>query len=111
MERWQVRLSGSAQRDHADILRWTMQSFGAGQAQTYRELMRTALRSLGEGGPEIPGSRLRADIREGVRTPHIQRPGRHLLLYRSAEPNLIEFLRILHDAMDLARHSLDRDPD
>jgi toxin ParE1/3/4 len=32
------------------------------------------------------------------------RRGRHFIMYRAASGNVIEVVRILHDAMDLARH-------
>lgn len=108
-ERWRIRLTGPAHRDFADILRWTRTNFGAQQAQAYRELLLAALAALGDG-PDIPGSKLRGDILQGARTLHIQRPGRHFLLYRPAEGNSLEILRILHDAMDLARHVPSGDP-
>jgi toxin ParE1/3/4 len=73
-------------------------------------MLRAALVALGDG-PDVPGSKPREDILEGSRTLHIQRPGRHFLLYRPAAGNSIEILRILHDAMDLTRNVPDEDPD
>ncbi|MGY4308097.1 plasmid stabilization system protein ParE [Bradyrhizobium sp. USDA 4369] len=59
-------------------------------------------------GPEMAGSRAGDDIAPGVRTLHVARhgrPGRHLLLYRAGGEQIIEIGHILHDRMDLPRHS------
>ena len=60
-----------------------------------------------ESGPVAPGSATRDEIMPGLRSLHIARrgrPGRHFILYRAADGNVVEVLRILHDAMELSRH-------
>ena len=99
---WTVRLSDTAEADYDDILRWTEGRFGAAQA--------TALARL-ERGPATAGARQRDAIGPGVRTLHVGRRGRHVNLFRigSERDRTIDVLRVLHDAMDLARHvALDR---
>lgn len=54
-----------------------------------------------------PGSAGRDEILIGLRTVHVARRGhrgRHFIKYRAADDQVIEVLRILHDAMDLVRH-------
>ncbi len=106
-EAWRVRLSALAELDFANILKWTVEHFGSRQAEIYRD---TLLRAIGDlaSGPDVAGSRPRNEIMPGVRTLHISRhsrAGRHLLIYRVGGPGVIEIGRILHDRMDLPRHS------
>lgn len=102
---WTVRLSNTAEADYDDILRWTKGRFGAVQAASYGNLLATTLARL-ERGPTIDGTRQRDEIGASLRTLHMGRRGRHIILFRvSSEPDwTIDVLRILHDAMDLARH-------
>lgn len=88
-------------------------------------VLRTALKDLGDD-PDRPGVRHRDDLGPGIRTYHaahtsrrvglVRRP-RHLFLFRIAADGAVEVARILHDAMDVARHvpsdfrSDDPDPD
>ncbi|WP_244422115.1 type II toxin-antitoxin system RelE/ParE family toxin [Bradyrhizobium sp. ORS 285] len=77
------------------------------QAEVYRDTLLSAIGDLANG-PDVAGSRARDDIMPGVRTLHVARrgrAGRHLLLYRMSGPGVIEIGRILHDRMDLPRHS------
>ena len=103
---WRVRLGAAAELDLANILKWTAENFGPGQAHAYRD---TIVRAIGElaHGPDVAGSRARDEILRGLRTLHIARHGRrsrHLLMYRVAAERIIEIARILHDSMDLPRH-------
>ncbi len=102
---WTVRLSDTAEADYDEILRWTTRRFGALQAASYGDLLAVALARL-ECGPTIAGARQRDEIGAGLRTLHVGRRGRHIVLFRvGSEPDrTIDVLRILHDAMDLARH-------
>ena len=71
------------------------------------EGMGTTLVAALEAGPEIAGSAARDEIPPGLRSLHVGRlgrRGRHFILYRPAVGEVVEVLRILHDAMDLARH-------
>lgn len=54
-------------------------------------------------------TKAREDIAPGLRLLHAGGRGRHVLLFRPAGDNVIMVLRILHDAMDLARHIPPRD--
>ncbi len=103
--KWTVRLSDTAEADYDDILRWTVRRFGAVQAASYGVLLAAAVARL-ERGPTIAGARPRDEIGAGLRTLHVGRRGRHIILFRiSSEPDrTLDVLRILHDAMDLARH-------
>ena len=108
-QNWTVRLGASAETDIEEILRWTLAQFGEAQTRIYAETISLALMSLA-GGPNIIGSRTRDDIGKRISTLHIARngrSGRHFVLYRVAkhrQSRVIEVLRLLHDAMDLARH-------
>jgi len=103
---WRVRLGAAAELDFANIIRWTVENFGARQSRLYRD---TLLQAIGElaSGPDIAGSKARDDIARGLRTLHIARHGRrgrHFLVYRVAAGGAIEIGRILRDGMDLQRH-------
>jgi toxin ParE1/3/4 len=107
---WKVRLSAAARRDFAEIIRWTTRTFGEPQARRYGDAINRVLGQL-VAGPELPGSRARPDLGSQVRVVAIARQGRrasHLLVYRSAARSELEVIRIVHDAMDMARHVPDR---
>lgn len=104
---WRIRLSTAADKDFVDILQWTEERFGPMQAETYRTTLIDALTAIATR-PDLAGSWTRDDILPGLRSLHVARNGargRHLILYRVAElPDVIDIIRILHDAMDLPRH-------
>ena len=106
---WEVELSSAAEADLRQIVRWTARQFGAAQAAAYGQLLRDALKAL-EAGPNIIGARGREEIGAGYRTLHIarnRRRARHFILFRVVDPaeeRVIRVVRILHDAMDPARH-------
>ncbi|MDI7774681.1 type II toxin-antitoxin system RelE/ParE family toxin [Asticcacaulis sp. EMRT-3] len=109
---WRIRFTAPAEIDFRRIIGYTEEQFGVRQAAGYRKLIRDALVAL-QHGPNIPGSAMRDEIHTGLRTYHIARRGkraRHFILYRASDDHIIEVIRILHDAMDLARH-LPRDVD
>src|SRR5947208_3510895 len=69
----------------------------SGRYQNASEVLREGLRLVEQ----------RDAIMRGLRTLHVARRGRrgrHLLLYRVAEAQIIEIARILHDQMDSERH-------
>ena len=103
--KWTVRLSGTAETDYDEILRWTAGRFGAVQAASYGDLLAALLVRL--EGPTVAGARQRDEIGAGLRTLHLGRRGRHIILFRvgSDVNRAIDVLRILHDAMDLAWHA------
>jgi toxin ParE1/3/4 len=109
------RLSAAAQDDLVDIFAWTNAQFGADARMRYEALVVTALRDVATQ-PERAGSLARPELGNGVRSWHLRlsrqrartaggvvhRP-RHFLVYRM-EPELLVVGRVLHDAMELARH-------
>ena len=106
---WLVRLAAAAETDFQDILRWTLEQFGEAQARIYAETLSAALESLA-AGPNVIGARARNDIARGLFTLHVARHarrGRHFIMFRvgrGQDRQVIELLRLLHDAMDLPRH-------
>lgn len=102
---WTVRLPDAAEADYDEILRWTTQRFGVAQAAIYGDLLAGALVRLVRG-PAIAGARQRDEIGLGLRSLHVGRRGQHIILFRAGTEaeRVIDVLRILHDAMDLARH-------
>ena len=103
---WRVRLTRQAESDFLEISRWTAENFGALQTEFYAETVTLAIEAL-RGGPEVVGTKARDEIARGVRTLHVARhgrKGRHFVVFRAAEGQIVEVLRLLHDSMDLARH-------
>ncbi len=116
---FRYRLSEAAQGDVLSILAWTHEQFGEAARLRYESLIVAALRDVANQ-PDRPGSLARPELGAGVRSWHLRlsrdhvKPGvevvrrpRHFLVYRS-EPALVVVGRVLHDAMELARHL---DPD
>ncbi len=105
---WPVRLADRARGDFADIVRWTYQRFGLRQARSYATTLRRAVVALA-AGPDLIDLRQRPELGKDIATLHVARQGRrgrHLLVIRIDEAaGVIEILRILHDSMDLQRHS------
>lgn len=106
---WTVRLTAAAEADFEQILRWTVDQFGETQARIYAETIAAAVTDLA-AGPTAVGARMRDDILKGIFTLHVARKGRkgrHFLMFRLgrvSDREVIEVLRVLHDAMDLPRH-------
>ncbi len=104
-----VRLTAAAEADFEEILRWTLAQFGEAQARAYAETLASALEGLA-AGPTVAGARKRNDIARGLFTFHVARKGRkgrHFVMFRIGHDQgreVIEVLRLLHDAMDLQRH-------
>lgn len=116
---FRYRLSEAAQGDVLDILAWTDEQFGEAARLRYESLIVVALRDLARQS-DRPGSLARPELGAGVRSWHLRlsreqmKPGagivrrpRHFLVYR-LESGLVVVGRVLHDAMELARHL---DPD
>jgi toxin ParE1/3/4 len=109
------RLSTAAQADLIDILAWTQSQFGEAARKRYETLPVTALRDI-SSQPARTGSVERPELGGGVRSWHlhlsrerartesgaVRRP-RHFLIYR-VEHDHVVVGRVLHDAMELARH-------
>jgi toxin ParE1/3/4 len=106
---WTVRLSAAAEADYRQILRWTVENFGAAQARNYADTLSSALQAL-SAGPAVPGVKERPEIGSDIRTLHVARngrKGRHFVMFRiggSQEGEAIDVLRLLHDSMDMERH-------
>lgn len=103
---WRVRLTDQAEQDLVDIVRWTAQNFGARQAGYYAETVTLAIEALNDG-PQILGVKARDEIALGVRTLHVARngrKGRHFVVFKVSDVDVLEVLRLLHDSMELARH-------
>ncbi len=112
---FRYRLSDAAQADVIDILAWTQVQFGEARRLRYESLIVAALRDVA-AQPDRPGSIERPELGAGVRSWHLRlsrghvgtgaevvRKPRHFLIYR-VEPALLVVGRVLHDAMELARH-------
>lgn len=106
---WTVRLTAAAEADFEEILRWTVAEFGEAQARVYADTLSAALNDL-TAGPTVAGAKKRDDILKGLFTLHVARmgrKGRHFVMFRvgrAPDRDVIEVLRLLHDAMDLQRH-------
>lgn len=107
--RWAVRVTAAAEADFRDILRWTVEQFGERQARVYAKTLSSALEALA-AGPSVIGVSARNDIAPGLFALHVARhgrKGRHFVMFRIGQERdrqVIEVLRLLHDAMDLPRH-------
>ena len=103
---WKVRLASQAELDFSEIITWTLENFGQRQAEAYAETLTLAIEALHDG-PDQLGAKVRDDIEPGTRILHVARQGRtgrHLVVFREAQNQCIDVLRLLHDSMDLARH-------
>jgi toxin ParE1/3/4 len=93
------RLSEYADRDLAEILRYTIKNWGVKQGTNYLKLLTEATNQIVKN-PSLPGSKSRSDLAEGCRVFQV---GKHIIFYRS-RGNLIEIARILHQSMDFPQH-------
>ncbi len=106
---WAVRLTATAEDDFRGILSWTVERFGERQARIYAKTLTNALEAL-SAGPSAIGAIARNDIAPGLFALHVARrgrKGRHFVVFRIGGERgrqVIEVLRLLHDAMDLPRH-------
>ena len=106
---WPVRLAAAAEADIQDILRWTLEQFGPSQAKSYAGTLSASLEALAVGSA-VTGAKARNDIAKGLFTLHVTRDGRkgrHFVMFRIGRDQgheVIDVLRVLHDAMDLPRH-------
>ena len=113
---WSVRLTAAAENDFREILRWTSTHFGEIQARIYAKTLAAALKDL-TAGPTIVGAKERSEIAKGIYTLHVARSGRkgrHFVMFRVSNDQghqVIDILRLLHDAMDLKRHLSDDKPE
>jgi toxin ParE1/3/4 len=111
------RLTEAAQADIVDILVWSQTRFGAIARRRYERLIITALMDIA-ADPVRAGSIARPELGADVRSWHlrgsrdrarssdgtVQRP-RHFVIYRQVDVGCIAIGRILHEAMELDRHT------
>ena len=91
-------LSPKAQDDLGTIWDYTVQRWGADQAERYIKDIQDAVLGLVDGTkPSQPID----DIRPGYRKSLI---GAHLLLFRVEDTGTVNIVRILHSRMDTERH-------
>jgi len=119
-----LRLAAPASVDIADLLDWSFRNFGLTGRRRYESLVTTALQDVA-GDLRPIGAAARPELGHGILVYHLRhsrqrarttdgvvRNPRHFIIYREAARDLVTILRVLHDAMDLARHvgSGDADP-
>ncbi len=108
-----LRIAPRARRDLEGLLAESEERFGSAIADRYRRLIAAALRDL-RADPNRIGVSARPDLPGDVRIYHLRHsrrsPGtrgirqpRHFLVYRETDAEIV-LIRVLHDAMDLARH-------
>lgn len=109
-----IDITDPARRDIGAALAHSLDAFGTMAQRRYRALIRAALRDLA-ANPLRVGSKDLTGSRTGVRTYHLLnsrarvadfpvRTPRHVIVYRLVGQEVVEVLRLLHDAMDPERH-------
>ena len=93
------RLSKFAERDLAEILRYTIKTWGIEQGAAYFQLLTVAKTRI-VNNPLLPGSKTRDDLADGCRA---FRVAKHLIFYR-VSGDCVEIARILHESMDFTQH-------
>ena len=110
-------VTAKARRDILAILATSRAQFGLDAQRRYRVMLEQAIRDIAEN-PQRPGVASPSDLPEGLRLYHtrharshlpletrVGRP-RHFVAFRLVD-DVVEVLRVLHDAMDLARQLRD----
>lgn len=92
-----VVVSPRARRDLIGIWQYTLQTWGAPQADRYLDDLDHSIRQLAE---DPAGGRSREELREGY---HSIRAGRHVVFYMFDEA-AVRVMRVLHDQMDVDLH-------
>lgn len=112
-------MSEPARRDIATILANSATHFGEVASGRYELLIATALIDLAND-PERPGSRAAPELGAGSRLYHLRNSRarsvwtgarvsnpRHFILYKVIGSGEVGVARLLHDSMDLERHTTD----
>ncbi|MBB6290545.1 MULTISPECIES: type II toxin-antitoxin system RelE/ParE family toxin [unclassified Pseudomonas] len=112
----QYRISNVARADIVDILMLSQTQFGDQARQRYQTLILTALQALAST-PYCIGSHDRDELAPGLRSYHFTysrqqakhlhgavKSPRHIVFYRMVNDDLIEVVRLLHDAMEVQLH-------
>jgi len=108
------RLTRSARRDIASILRTSEERHGREARIRYATLLLAAFRRVA-AAPEGPSTSDRSALRPGIRSFHIRYSRDesretpvanpvHVIFYRAVQPGLVEIVRVLHDRMEPSRH-------
>lgn len=93
-------LSPQAENDFADILQYTLTTWGEAQMLAYRSVLHQALLAIHDN----PGI---GPIREDISDKHRLFPaGQHIIIYRLMDAT-VHVSRILHGRMDVRRHGLE----
>lgn len=92
-------LSPQAEEDLADILQYTLETWGEAQFYAYRAVLDKALLTIqrhpqiGHGRPELSAAH------------RIFPAGRHIIVYRASDA-AVYVSRILHGRMDIRQHKI-----
>jgi toxin ParE1/3/4 len=107
------RLTEIAERDVRDILRESARQFGPVQRRNYAALIDEAATLIADQ-PERPGSRMRDELADGLRSFHVELAARrrgaatHVLFYLEGRledgRDGVIIVRVLHERMDPLRH-------
>ncbi|WP_438302079.1 type II toxin-antitoxin system RelE/ParE family toxin [Pseudomonas sp. NMS19W] len=107
-------MSPQACIDIADTLRFTEVRLGESVRNRYREVLQETFLALA-AQPALVGSKMRDELSPGLRSLHLSfnmlqmtdgralRP-RHIVFYRTGTDQIVEILRVLHDAMEVAQN-------
>ena len=109
-----VRISPQACTDIADTLRFTQVRLGESVRNRYQDLLQTTIHSIAEQ-PTLLGSKMRDELSPGLRSLHLSFnvlpmtdgrviSPRHIVFYRTGTDQIVEILRVLHDAMEVTQH-------
>lgn len=115
----QYRISDAARSDIVDILRHSQVEYGDPARRRYQALILTALQSIAST-PQCIGSQQRNELAPGLRSYHLNyarqqakqsegtvKSPRHIVFYRVANDQVIEIVRLLHEAMEVRMHLSD----
>ena len=110
---YQLAVGEDAEADIDDILEWSVFRFGESIRDGYQALIGATLANIAHD-PELVGSHDRYDLGRGLRTIHLRTcrnevspavrriaSPRHFVVYRKVG-QVIEVVRLLHDAMDVS---------
>lgn len=107
------RLSRLAEADVVRILATSEERWGTDGRRRYAAILAAAMRTAA-ADPQGPITRERSDLLPGIRSLHIRharghdpdakvRRAVHVLYYRAIAPDVIEFVRVLHERMEPSR--------
>jgi toxin ParE1/3/4 len=111
----EVRITAAARKDILALMHWSLREFGPNAARRYDTLLAQALSDVAEDA-ERAGVRQRPELAKGILVYHLElsrgrvkdalgmvHHPRHFLVYR-LQDDIVEILRVLHDARELHRH-------